>query len=63
MAVDSEGFIYLTDALMGTVRVFDSMGVDLGKVVEYGRQKGVATPFYIAMTNLVRAMEDSYLNR
>ncbi len=53
----------------------DSMCVDIanqtpteidflgGKVVEYGRQKGVATPFYIAMTNLVRAMEDGYLNR
>ena len=32
-----------------------------GKVVEYGRQRGVPTPFYIAMTNLVKSMEDSYL--
>ena len=32
-----------------------------GKVVEYGRKKGVPTPFYIAMTNLVKSMEDSYL--
>ncbi len=31
-----------------------------GKVVEYGRTKGVPTPFFTAMTNLVNAMEDSY---
>ncbi len=29
-----------------------------GKIVEYGRSKGVPTPFYISMTNLVKAMED-----
>ena len=34
-----------------------------GKIVEYGRQKGVPTPFYVTMTNLVKSMEDSYLNR
>lgn len=34
-----------------------------GKVVEYGRQLGVSTPFYIAMTNLVKAIEDSYLRK
>ena len=34
-----------------------------GKVVEYAREEGVATPFYVAMTNLVRAMEASYLNQ
>ena len=34
-----------------------------GKVVEYAREKEVPVPFYTAMTNLVRAMEDSYLNR
>ena len=32
-----------------------------GKVVEYGRTKGVRIPFFTAMTNLVMAMEDSYL--
>ena len=32
-----------------------------GKIVEYGRKKGIPTPFFIAMTNLVKAMEDSYL--
>jgi 2-dehydropantoate 2-reductase len=52
----------------------DSMCVDIanrtrteidflgGKVVEYGKETGVDTPFYTAMTNLVRAFEDSYLN-
>jgi 2-dehydropantoate 2-reductase len=32
-----------------------------GKVVEYAREAGIATPFYIAMTNMVKTMEDSYL--
>ncbi|MBW2095022.1 MAG: 2-dehydropantoate 2-reductase [Deltaproteobacteria bacterium] len=32
-----------------------------GKVVEYAREKGVPVPFYTAMTNLVKAIEDSYL--
>ena len=31
-----------------------------GKIVEYGRSKGIPTPFYTAMTNLVKACEDSY---
>jgi 2-dehydropantoate 2-reductase len=34
-----------------------------GKVVEYGKQLGVSTPYYIAMTNLVKAIEDSYLRK
>jgi 2-dehydropantoate 2-reductase len=33
-----------------------------GKVVEYARQNGVSAPFFIAMTNLVKAIEDRYLN-
>lgn len=53
----------------------DSMCVDIenkmpteidflgGKVVEYANRNGVATPFYIAMTNLVKAIEDRYLAR
>jgi 2-dehydropantoate 2-reductase len=53
----------------------DSMCVDIenktrteidflgGKVVEYGRETGVPTPFYIAMTNLVKTLEDSYLTQ
>jgi 2-dehydropantoate 2-reductase len=31
------------------------------KIVEYARRKGIATPFYIAMTNLVKAIESNYL--
>jgi 2-dehydropantoate 2-reductase len=33
-----------------------------GKVVEYARELGISTPFYVAMTNLVKAIEDSYLH-
>ncbi|MGB5750605.1 MAG: 2-dehydropantoate 2-reductase [Desulfobacterales bacterium] len=32
-----------------------------GKVVEYARQNSVPTPYFIAMTNLVKAIEDQYL--
>ena len=32
-----------------------------GKVTEYGREKGIPTPFYLTMTNLVKAIEDNYL--
>jgi 2-dehydropantoate 2-reductase len=31
------------------------------KIVEYARQKGVATPFYVAMTNMVKGIESNYL--
>jgi 2-dehydropantoate 2-reductase len=53
----------------------DSMGYDIenktpteidflgAKVVEYARAKGVSTPFYVAMTNLVKALESNYLPR
>jgi 2-dehydropantoate 2-reductase len=34
-----------------------------GKVVEYARRKGIPVPYYTTMTNLVRALEDSYLQR
>jgi len=34
-----------------------------GKVVEYARAKRISTPFYVAMTNLVKAIENNYLNR
>lgn len=40
IAVDQAGNIYLTDALMSTVRVFDPTGAELGKVVEYGYGSG-----------------------
>ena len=31
------------------------------KIVAYGRQKGIATPFYVTMTNLVKGIESNYL--
>jgi 2-dehydropantoate 2-reductase len=34
-----------------------------GKIVEYGRAKAVPTPYYVAMTNLVKTMEDKYLRK
>ena len=34
-----------------------------GKIVEYGRQKEVPTPYYVALTNLVKAIEDNYLGK
>lgn len=33
------------------------------KIVEYGRANHIPTPFYVAMTNLVRAIEDGYLGK
>ncbi len=32
------------------------------KVVAYARAEGISTPFYIAMTNLVKALESNYLD-
>jgi 2-dehydropantoate 2-reductase len=34
-----------------------------GKVVDYARKLGISTPYYVAMTNLVKAIQDSYLNK
>jgi 2-dehydropantoate 2-reductase len=34
-----------------------------GKIVEYARRLGISTPFYAAMTNMVKAIEDSYLRK
>jgi 2-dehydropantoate 2-reductase len=34
-----------------------------GKIVDYARQKGVDTPFYVSLTNLVRAIEDNYFKK
>ncbi|MGD9075939.1 MAG: ketopantoate reductase family protein [Desulfobacteraceae bacterium] len=34
-----------------------------GKIVEYGRTEGVPTPYFVTMTNLVKALEDSYLSK
>jgi len=33
------------------------------KIVGYARQKGIETPFYVAMTNMVKAIESNYLQR
>jgi 2-dehydropantoate 2-reductase len=33
-----------------------------GKIVEYALQKGIPTPYYITMTNLIKAMEAAYLS-
>jgi 2-dehydropantoate 2-reductase len=67
---------YLTQAMAYLAKVGvhrDSMCFDIdnkapteidflgAKIVEYGRQKGVATPFYIAMTNMVKGIESNYL--
>ena len=32
-----------------------------GKVVNYARRQGIATPYFVALTNLVKAIEDNYL--
>jgi 2-dehydropantoate 2-reductase len=34
-----------------------------GKVVEYAREIGISVPFYTAMTNLVKALENNYLEK
>jgi 2-dehydropantoate 2-reductase len=69
---------YLEQALgyLGKVGVHrDSMCYDIdkkapteidflgAKIVAYARQKGIATPFYVAMTNMVKAIEDNYLQQ
>jgi 2-dehydropantoate 2-reductase len=33
------------------------------KVVDYARTKGISTPVYVTMTNLVKAIENNYLDR
>ena len=74
---DLGGEAYLSQALGYLAKVGahkDSMCADIanrtpteidflgGKVVEYGRETGVPTPKTITMTNLVKALEDSYLS-
>ena len=34
-----------------------------GKIVEYGKACGIPTPYFTVMTDLVRALQDSYLSR
>ena len=33
------------------------------KVVEYAHANGISTPFYVTMTNLVKAIESNYLEK
>ncbi len=40
LAVDVSGNIFVTDAVMGTLQIFDSYGGFLGKVVDYGSGAG-----------------------
>jgi 2-dehydropantoate 2-reductase len=48
------------DILNHTPTEIDFLGA---KIVEYARIKGISTPFYVTMTNLVKAIENNYLNR
>lgn len=50
LAVDAAGRIYVTDAVMGTMRVFDPRGAELGKLVGYGAAPGnLQTPCDVAL--------------
>ncbi len=50
LAADTDGHIYVVDALMSTVRVFDPSGAELGKVLEYGAGPGgLRAPFGAAV--------------
>ena len=51
LAVDAAGRIYVADAFMNTVRVFDDSGAELGKVLEYGSAPaGLRVPYGIALS-------------
>ncbi|MCP4251157.1 MAG: hypothetical protein GY778_29315 [bacterium] len=50
LAFDTQGRIYVTDALMSTLRIFDSTGAELGKVLTYGFGAGeLRTPGDVAV--------------
>ncbi len=50
LAVDASGRVYVTDAIMGTLRVFDLRGAELGKLVGYGAAPGdLQTPCDVAL--------------
>jgi len=52
LAVDGDGRIYVADALMCTVRVFDPTGEELAKVVDYGFAAGdLRTPCDLALSD------------
>jgi len=51
LAVDADGNVYVADALMGTVRVFNEMGVELAKALVYGEAPGdLRTPCDLALS-------------
>ncbi len=51
LSVDGAGRIYVSDGMMSTVRVFDPVGVELGKVVTYGYAAGeVRVPCDLALS-------------
>ncbi len=52
LAVDAVGNIYVADAFMSTVRLFDPLGTELGKVVDYGAAPGgLRSPCGLALSN------------
>ncbi len=51
VAVDGEGRIYVADAQMSTVRVFDATGSELAKLLEFGTEPGdLRTPCDVALS-------------
>ncbi len=57
LAVDAGGRIYVTDAVMGTLRIFNSAGAELGKVVGYGTAPGqLQTPGGVAIDGTGRVI-------
>jgi len=51
MEVDFSGRIYVADSMMSTVRVFDAIGVEIGKVLAYGAPPaGVRAPFGLTLS-------------
>lgn len=57
LAVDATGRIYVTDAAMGTLRIFTPAGAELGKVVSYGSGPGqLQTPQDVAFDTLGRVL-------
>lgn len=50
LAVDTAGRIYVVDAMMNTVRVFDPNGTELGKILDYDAPPtGIRAPFGMAL--------------
>ena len=57
LAVDDDGNIFVTDAAMSTLRVFDSTGTELAKLLEYGADAGdLRTPCAVALDDTGRIL-------